>query len=622
MSSMSSIFRRGGPLGGPRLLIALVAVIIILFYSSQPYNPPTQSAGLPTPHDGEKATQGAGSPHSSGSLGERPATAELKDEKDSLSDKFWEYMKGHSSHGQSSHSPIPHLEHASGAQPSVLTALNATSTDPSCAHLPSTEDLLIVVRTPASELYTQLPAHFFTTLRCAPFLLYSTVSQNIGPYTVYDSLANISDVRRAKHKDFELYDKLQEAQNAIHAMDELKEDHEHGLDKWSMIPHIVASYNRHPGKKWFIFIESDTYISLTNTMKWLDQMDSKKPIYAGAQVMIGDVELAHSGSGIILSNAAARELATLAKTRTEAWEEMVGNSCCGDKILAEALTEANITLHRSFPMLQGETPFSLDWSDRHWCRSSLTWHRMTAANLDMLWQFERDWVKKHTPESGGVDLASIPPMLFKDYFERFLVPLVRTSQNRSDWDNLSASQILTDESRSQFAHYSVESCRAACDLRKLCVQYAWQPNKCRLGNVVRLGESVDGDKRMKSGWIPQRVEKFGEQVGQCKERDAWILPGMDTQSSEDERKEREKKEEERKEQERLEEEKIEQERKAEEKKEEERKEHEKQEKERKELEWKEEEKKKLEEEAEAREHKDEEKKDVDQETKSPPEGQE
>jgi hypothetical protein len=544
---MSSLLRRGGPLAGPRLLIAFFAVVIVFFYLSQPYSPSSQDTGIPTPQSGSKPSGNRVPPSASpGEVVPAPPTEE-KDEKESLSDKFVEYLKGHSSHGHKSNSPIPHLEHSNGQAP-VLTP-NATSTDPFCSHLPSTNDLLIVVRTPASDLYTHLPAHFFTTLRCAPFLLYSTVSQNIGPYTVYDSLANISDSRRAKHRDFELYDKLQAAQNAVQEMGALKEDNDHNLDKWSIIPHVLSAYKMHPEKKWFVFIESDTYLSLPNMLRWLGHLDPDKPIFAGAQVMIGDVELAHSGSGIVLSQAAVRDLATLSKTRTDAWEDMVGNSCCGDKILAEALKEANVTLHRSFPMIQGETPFSLDWSPKHWCRSAMTWHRMTPSTLDMLWQFEQDWVKKHSSNDVSANLETIPPMLFRDYFQKFLVPLVRASQNRSDWDNLSDSQTLTDASRAQYAHFSFDACRAACDLRDSCVQYAWQPNKCRLGNVVRLGESVHSDMRMKSGWLPQKVEKFGELVGECKESDAWILPESPEQKAESDRKAKEMREEERKEQE-------------------------------------------------------------------------
>jgi hypothetical protein len=285
----------------------------------------------------------------------------------------------------------------------------------------------------------------------------------------------------------------------------------------------------HPEKKWFVFIESDTYVSVSNLAPWLHKMDHTRPIYSGAPVMIGDVELAHSGSGIVMSSAALEKLSSRSIERTARWEEAVGNSCCGDKILAEALKDSGVRLHKSFPMVQGETLFSLDWSERHWCRPAITWHRQTSQSLDMLWQFETSWARKHA------DSTNPPPMRFKDYFQMFLVPLIRQSQNRTDWDNLANSLTYDDQSRSQYAHYSVDSCRAACDLRQSCVQYAWEPNKCRLGTVVRWGESVSSDKRMISGWLPHRVERFGEGVskGVCSQDEVWLIPG-DENDQEDE----------------------------------------------------------------------------------------
>jgi hypothetical protein len=369
------------------------------------------------------------------------------------------------------------------------------------------------------------------------FALFSTVHQNIGPHTVHDALANISDSRRSKHKDFELYDKLQAAQNAVADLSTHTEDNDHNLDRWTIVPHVLAAYKMHPDKKWFVFIESDTYLSISNLAIWLSKMDHTRAIYSGAPVMIGDVELAHSGSGIVMSSTALQKLSKKFVEKKATWEEAVGNSCCGDKILAEALKESGVRLHKSFPMIQGETLFSLDWSERHWCRPAVTWHRQTSQSLDMLWQFETSWARKHEGDKDA------PPMRFKDYFQMFLVPLIRQSQNRTDWDNLANSLTYDDQSRSQYAHYSVDSCRAACDLRLSCVQYAWEPNKCRLGTVVRWGESVSSDKRMISGWLPQRVEKFGLGVskGVCSEDEGeiWLVPGDENDNKDEENEEEE-----------------------------------------------------------------------------------
>ncbi|RDI86328.1 hypothetical protein Vi05172_g3870 [Venturia inaequalis] len=522
---MASILR--GPLQGPRLVLAFFLGILFIFYlRSGPVDLEPGAVAIP---DGPLTTVGKDGVAlvSLGEVDEVDMDAPLADkEKESVSDKFWEYVQGHSSHGSENHSPVPHAEHAKGAAVPVVPAIDqadregTTPTDPFCKSLASTKDVLVVVRTPASELYSQLPAHFFTTLRCVDFLLYSTVHQNIGPYTVHDALANISDARRAKHRDFELYDKLQSAQNFVMDLHSITEDNDHNLDRWSIIPHVVDAYKQYTNKKWFVFIESDTYLSVSNMLLWLAKLDHTKDLFAGAQVMIGDVELAHSGSGIILSQTTAAKLSDRAKTRTDAWQDMVGNSCCGDKILAQALKEVNVTLHRAFPMIQGETPFSLDWSERHWCRTAMTWHRMTPSTLDMLWQFESAWVLEHSKDGPG----SAPPMLFRDYFQTFLIPLLRTTHNRTDWDNLANSLTYTDSSGGQFAHYSFASCRAACDLRLSCVQYAWEPNKCRLGTVVRLGEKVVSDKRMMSGWNPKRVEKFGAKVDACTAERAYLMP--------------------------------------------------------------------------------------------------
>ncbi|KIW09025.1 uncharacterized protein PV09_00919 [Verruconis gallopava] len=514
----------------PRSLVAFFVVLLLFFYlrtSSDSPQPASITHSTSEPTVDLKSTQlrpetnnvpPKTRPQSPGEL--LPGQEDNRQEKESMSDRLFDYLKGHSSHAQNSHSPVPHEEHLYSQTPSAGAAQSAHS-DPICASLPDVSDVLVVVRTPAADLYKHLPAHFLTDLRCVDFELFSTVHQNIGPYTVHDALANVSDSRRSKHRDFELYDKLQAAQNAVSDLSVHTEDNDHNLERWTILPHVLATYKMHPRKKWYVFIESDTYLSVSNLMPWLNKMNHTQLIYAGAPVMIGDFELAHGGSGIVLSNAAMEKLHNRSLERLDGWEEATGNRCCGDQILAEALKDSGVRLHRSFPMIQGETPFSLDWSERHWCRPAITWHRMTPQTLDMLWQFETSWARKHA------DNPDKPPMRFKDYFQMFLIPLIRQGQNRTDWDNLANSLIYTDQSRSQYAHYSFDACRAACDLRQSCVQYVWEPNKCRLGTVVKWGESVTPDKRMTSGWLVQRVEKFGDSVskGFCPDGDIWILPG-------------------------------------------------------------------------------------------------
>jgi hypothetical protein len=535
--------RHGSIFHGPRLILALIAVTLLFFYLRQPLASSAGIVRVETHHYSrpdstpENALQSEKEEHGHAGA-EKP---------DSLSDKLFDYLKGHAPHvmptgwDKNKHdSSVPFAEHAPKPQygeeastsgSNASTASQTPPRDPICAHIPDTSDILLVVRAPASDLYTHIPSHYLTFLRCVDAVVFSTVSHDLGGYTVHDSLANVSTTVK-KEKDFELYEKLREAQQAGLEFEFLKEDNDHNLDKWGIIPSILEAYQMHPEKKWFMIIESDSYISLPNLANWIKQLDPSKPLYSGAQVMIGDMEFAHSGSGILLSQPAVKKLAEAAPSKMSEWEEALKNTCCGDKTLAEAFKSLNISLHRSFPVLQGETPYSLDWSNRHWCKAAVTWHRMMPQSIDMLWRAERKWWSQHQSSASSSPTQS-PPLLYKDLFSLLLLDVLRAHPNRSQWDNLANSYTYTDDSRAQFAHFSFEACRAACDLRGECLQYAWEPNKCRIGTVVRIGEPVEisektrgsDRERMISGWSVPRVEKWvSKQEGKCEGESAWLLP--------------------------------------------------------------------------------------------------
>lgn len=531
---MQTLTGRGGILHGPRLIFALIAVTALFFFLN---GRPIRTPGIVPAQYGD---QRYGDSPSAEGEDQQPSADDLAppsdlEEPGSISDKLFDYLRGKGQSGgrKPPLETVPHAEHAPSAAshsiPSDTSSSEANDTvtqdtsqeneDPLCSHLPKRDDLLFVVWTPAPDLYTHLPSQFLTTLRCVDFVLFSTVSQMIGGHQVHNALKNVTEPTRKEQKDFELYTKLQTAQKAHLDLSSFKEDNDHNLDKWGLVPALFAAYSMFPEKKWFMFIESDTYVSMSNLMPWLSRLDHEQAIYAGAQVMIGDVELAHSGSGILLSNPALKAVYDLDQRAGshKTWENKIAQNCCGDKVLADLMKEAGVSLTRAFPLLQGETPFSLDWSKRHWCKAAVSWHRMTPAIIDTLWEFERNWSTIHVIKSDYPKFESHQPILFRDLFQSLLIPLIHSSPNISNWDNLASSLTYTDSSGSgQFAHMTFDSCRAACDLRQDCVQFAWEPNKCRLGNVVHLGEAVDSDKRMTSGWVLHRAERYGQQVvGDC-----------------------------------------------------------------------------------------------------------
>jgi hypothetical protein len=557
--TVQAMFRRGGILQGPRLIASILAVLIFLLYFSAPVAREIDTSNWPVPYKS-----------SSTNLESSEVAAEhvQKDrDSESLSDKFYDFVGG-----KGKGKPNPSITSAAVA-PKATSSLGLSEDalkDPFCEVLAdATHDLLVIVNTPASDLYTQLPSRFLTNLRCAPTVLFSTIEHSIGSYKVIDALASVPKKIREKHIEFELYRKIQSAQRAFQEFSVFKQDADHNLDKWSVVPSIIQSYKLHPDKKWFVYIEGNTYLSLPNVLSWIGQLDSRKPFYAGAQTTADDVELASASGGIILSNAAVAALVNIWDEKKSMWEEMTADKCCGDIVLAEMLKQIGITLHRSFPNMQTESPLGVEWTSRHWCKAAVTWHKMTPPLMDMLWEFERNWTLTHhqankeaaakaaaatatssttrgwlgkraeptdaasstdedenSPSSPSatavpkkIDFTAsigIPPILYKDYFEGFIVPLVSDTNNRTDWDNLSNSFTITDSTRtSSYAHSSADTCRAACDIRTKCVQWAHEPNTCRLGTLVRIGEPVDTQHRTKSGWLPHRVKKVAKSLGTC-----------------------------------------------------------------------------------------------------------
>ncbi|KAK4539533.1 hypothetical protein LTR36_010878 [Oleoguttula mirabilis] len=272
------------------------------------------------------------------------------------------------------------------------------------------EDIVIVLKTGSTEIYEKLPIHLATTFACRrDYLVYSDLAQDVGPVHVRDALALVSQEIRDTHENLAQYRLLQQHVDSGADAAELKGDKSWGLDKWKFLPMVTDAYRTFgPAKKWYVFIEADTYVSMHNLVHWLGQLDATKPIYAGAQVMIGDLEFAHGGSAFVMSSPALESLTGVYREQQPRWERKLADECCGDKLLAEVLLQVKppIYLLRAFPLIQGETVTSLDWSPTHWCKPAVTWHHVDAAGIDKLWQFERTWRQSKGAEE---------PILFADY---------------------------------------------------------------------------------------------------------------------------------------------------------------------------------------------------------------
>ena len=392
---------------------------------------------------------------------------------------------------------------------------------------------MVVLKTGASELYQKLPTHFLTTFKCIPhFMIFSDLAQTFADYPVYDAIEPISREFREHHEDFELYRKLAQYKREGQDTSKLHGTGSWTLDKWKFFPMMHTTFQTAvDGVDWFVFIEADTSLSWTNLLQWLKTMNPREPVYAGAQNVIGSTTFAHGGSGIVVSRKAAELLEE--KRREEGkeqydkrWEELLSEACCGDEVIARALQEAGVPLTPTWPLIQGETVATLDWTEKHWCSVAISWHHMTPIEIDQLWQFESVWVDDH-----GWDV----PYLYRDLFAHFIETHV--SVNRTKWDNMSKDRKFLsphlstsdDENFFRLEDYekrSVESaneCAEAC-LRKPdweCVQWMFSPGRCYLGKHIRFGKSderEDRDDHWTSGWVPERLKRFREKFADCKIR--------------------------------------------------------------------------------------------------------
>ncbi|KAF1356576.1 hypothetical protein BDV97DRAFT_394482 [Delphinella strobiligena] len=402
--------------------------------------------------------------------------------------------------------------------------------DDECLNAPGSDKVMVVLKTGATEIYEKLPIHLVTLFRCTPhYLIFSDLAQTFSDYPIHDALGTVSSHLKANHDDFNIYRDLQKYQQEGQNPSKLKGGKGWNLDKWKFLPMLHESYRMaSPEVDWFVYIEADTSLSWPNLLIWLQTLDPKKPLYLGAQNVIGETTFGHGGSGVILSRATQSRLAELRQEEgpelyDQRWESMTSSSCCGDEIIARAFLEVDVELTPSWPRIQGETVSTLDWTDRHWCSPAVTWHHVSPTQVDAMWQYQANWVNQN---------GWAKPYLYKDIFDEFVSRHV--SVNRTSWNNLSQDTKYArpsdgdDDSAAavefgrlplpyQQSVESFEDCEAACRDNEACIQYMWEPGRCHLGKDIRLGNGDDREEHhWMSGWLLDRIQDKREDLEPCK----------------------------------------------------------------------------------------------------------
>ncbi|KAL0265332.1 hypothetical protein SLS55_001297, partial [Diplodia seriata] len=263
---------------------------------------------------------------------------------------------------------------------------------PCPTHLPGADDIFIVLKTGATVAHAKVPIHLRTTFRCAPhFALFSDLDDIIDGHLVHDVFGGgsvpdaVKEAAAAANDDddsydagaaFELYDRLRAWQAARvdiaakAAGDAALRQQAWNLDKWKFLPLMraaLAHAPRGPHTKWFVFIEADTALMWSNLLRWLPRFDAAKAWYIGCPSWISGSAFAHGGTGIILSRPALVLLAAALDADASLYPRLTAATWAGDYVLAQAMALVGVPLTPAFPIMQGETPFSLDYTKRHWC---------------------------------------------------------------------------------------------------------------------------------------------------------------------------------------------------------------------------------------------------------------
>jgi hypothetical protein len=283
-----------------------------------------------------------------------------------------------------------------------------------CPQSELADDVLVVLRTGATESRQKVPIHFKTTLRCVPnFVIVSDLDEEIEGHAVHNVLGGVSEDRRKEHADFKLYNRLQEqgrkgidgqqvitTESGSSKGDYLNTDNDGWkLDKWKFLPMVDEAHRTMPSAKWFVFIETDTFLGWNNLLEYLSTFDTNKPYYIGKHLYINDVEFGYGGAGFVLSNPAMQKVIKQRSVRVRDYEEFTATHWVGDCALGKVMEDAKVPLHRAFPHFQGDSPATMDPAvtkiDRNaWCYPVITYHHVSPAEIEDLWRFEQSWIKE------------------------------------------------------------------------------------------------------------------------------------------------------------------------------------------------------------------------------------
>lgn len=275
-------------------------------------------------------------------------------------------------------------------------------------------DVQIVVKTGGTEQLDRLRYQLATLLSEVPpenLLIFSDLEKDLGAYHIHDVYANISQEERSLYPEFKLYDEQLAYQAAGKDTSELEGGWK--LDKYKNLPMKRALWQLQKARthqmKWFVFIDTDTFVDWDNLFGLLQHLDASSKLYLGSPVWVREeeprkfsFEFAHGGSAYVLSYGALKVLNTVeapdapgsldpASPMYSQFGTNVTALCCGDEAVARALLKRGIRMKGYWPLFNGEIPATATYGKDLWCEPVISLHHIGEQNLGSLWAWIVAW---------------------------------------------------------------------------------------------------------------------------------------------------------------------------------------------------------------------------------------
>ncbi|ORX43262.1 hypothetical protein BCR36DRAFT_415674 [Piromyces finnis] len=272
------------------------------------------------------------------------------------------------------------------------------------------DDFAFVIKSGADVFYDRIPG----LLQSYPKYIKNKIivgekpGYKVGNYTMHDvctpTYGEIKETYWSQHKDtIEKKMKEQEENGPNDESQGRKQDFTKlgwQLDVYKNIPAFKLLYDTYPNAKWYVMVDDDTYVFLSNLKKRLSFYDPDEKLYLGANWPIPtgcypswqNARFAHGGAGIILSHAAMLAFVGNYDQCVHDFDDCYA----GDVRLALCLNTVGIRLNRfehrhvniNWRGHSDQAP-NLEYSWTEPCDLPLTFHHLFAKQQKLLFDIQR-----------------------------------------------------------------------------------------------------------------------------------------------------------------------------------------------------------------------------------------